>query len=297
MRIPCLLLALACLPTAPARAWGVAGHRLLAAGALRDLPPEVAAWYRGREAQVVQHAPDPDAWRTHDPLEAPRHFLDSEAYGGAGGVPVCELEAQGRLGAGAFQASGQVPWVIQARTLALAQAFRNGERDRVALETAWLSHYAGDLQVPLHTTANFDGELTGQAGIHARWESGLLERMEAQAPFEPEVRPATPGPGAFGLPFAWLAESFALVPDVLEADRIAKAVAVRGGEGGYGPVYWAVFQDLQGELLRERLARAAHRTALLVLEAWGRAGRPAPPAAVHGNGPLRGHSLHAGADA
>jgi len=275
MRRTRLLIALAILLSPPAQAWGVLGHRLLAAGALRDLPPEVAVWYEGREARVADHAAEPDAWREGDPLEAPRHFLNGEPYGGAGEVPHGELAAQGRLGAEAFRALGQVPWVIQARTLALAQAFRSGDRDRVALETAWLSHYVGDLQVPLHTTVHFDGE-PGQAGLHARWESQLLERLEAQAPFEPEVRPAVPDPGAWSLPFAWLAESFAQVPELLEADREARAVAVRSGEGGYGPIYWGVFQDLQGERLKLRLSLAAHRTAVMVLEAWRLAERPLP---------------------
>jgi hypothetical protein len=38
-----------------------------------------------------------------------------------------------------------------------------------------LGHYVGDAQVPLHTTSNYDGQKTGQHGLHAFWESRLPE--------------------------------------------------------------------------------------------------------------------------
>jgi hypothetical protein len=38
-----------------------------------------------------------------------------------------------------------------------------------------LGHYMGDAHVPLHTTLNYNGKLTGQWGIHGFWESRLPE--------------------------------------------------------------------------------------------------------------------------
>jgi hypothetical protein len=37
--------------------------------------------------------------------------------------------------------------------------------------SADFGHYLGDLNVPLHTTMNYNGQLTGQEGIHGFWES------------------------------------------------------------------------------------------------------------------------------
>src|SRR5690606_7761813 len=41
--------------------------------------------------------------------------------------------------------------------------------------SADLGHYIGDAHVPLHTTRNYNGQLTGQEGIHGFWESRLPE--------------------------------------------------------------------------------------------------------------------------
>ncbi len=38
-----------------------------------------------------------------------------------------------------------------------------------------LAHYIEDANVPLHTTNNYDGQLTNQKGIHALWESTIPE--------------------------------------------------------------------------------------------------------------------------
>ena len=38
-----------------------------------------------------------------------------------------------------------------------------------------LGHYVADAHVPLHTSLNYNGQLTGQKGIHAFWESRLPE--------------------------------------------------------------------------------------------------------------------------
>ncbi|MEE9373981.1 MAG: zinc dependent phospholipase C family protein [Saprospiraceae bacterium] len=38
-----------------------------------------------------------------------------------------------------------------------------------------MGHYIGDAHVPLHTTENYNGQLTGQDGIHAFWETRIPE--------------------------------------------------------------------------------------------------------------------------
>ena len=50
-----------------------------------------------------------------------------------------------------------------------------------------LGHYVGDAHVPLHAVLNYDGQLTGQTGVHARWESDLVDRFLRQ--LEPRVEP------------------------------------------------------------------------------------------------------------
>lgn len=267
--LPCLL-ALALFPPPPLAAWGREGHERVAALACRDLPAPLAAWFRGREAVLRDHVNDPDHWKLDDPGEGPRHFLDTEAYGGPAGVPRALGEARARLGPEAFARDGQAPWVIQDRVQGLAQAFRAGDPDRVALAAAFLCHYVGDLNVPLHTTADYDGRSSGQAGVHRRWETGLVERLGA---WEPEPRQAALDPLGLQAPWAWLEEANALVAPLLLDDREAGSGPPR--EDDLGPGYWAEFNRRQGPVVREQLERAGQRTAQMILLAWHLAGEPA----------------------
>jgi len=68
-----------------------------------------------------------------------------------------------------------VPWHIQVVYGRLINAFQRGDLDRILFYSADLGHYIGDAHVPLHTTENYNGQLTGQHGIHAFWESRIPE--------------------------------------------------------------------------------------------------------------------------
>lgn len=193
--LPCML-ALALLAPLPLAAWGRKGHDIVASLAFRDLPGEVAPWFQGREATLREHCNDPDEWRLADHREAPNHFLNADTYGGPALVPRSIRAARAQLGAEAFEQNGQVPWVIQDRVDRLARAFRSGDPAEAAWEAAILCHYVGDLNVPLHTSANHDGQQSGQLGIHHRWESGLVERLGPGT----RSRARPPWPGSLGTP-------------------------------------------------------------------------------------------------
>ena len=57
----------------------------------------------------------------------------------------------------------------------LQKAFEANNVDLILKYSADIGHYIGDAHVPLHTTANYNGQLTGQKGIHGLWESRLVE--------------------------------------------------------------------------------------------------------------------------
>jgi hypothetical protein len=70
---------------------------------------------------------------------------------------------------------GYVPYWIVVIKEKLTNAFRNANRDSILFYSADLGHYIGDANVPLHTSLNYDGQLTGQRGLHALWESVIPE--------------------------------------------------------------------------------------------------------------------------
>jgi hypothetical protein len=277
MRLTAPALALLCLTAPPLSAWGRRGHEIVATLACRDLPEGPAAWFQDAEQTLRDHCNDPDLWKETDPSEGPRHFLDSEAYGGPAAVPHSRAAARARLGAEAFDRNGQVPWVIQDQVAQLATAFRGGDPAQVWFRAAILCHYAGDLNVPLHTTANYNGQFTGQTGVHHRWEGGLVERL---GDWQPEVRTAELTGDSRTAPWRWLQESFALVAPLLRGDLEAHGPALSNGpeervEPELRSAYWREFERSQGPVVREQLNRAGQRTAEMILLAWDKAGRPA----------------------
>jgi hypothetical protein len=74
-----------------------------------------------------------------------------------------------------FAEHGIVPYHLQAMQRRLTDAFRDSDHERVLRVSAELGHYIADACVPLHTTSNYNGQLTGQDGIHAFWESRIPE--------------------------------------------------------------------------------------------------------------------------
>jgi len=266
MRMPARTLALLCCLCSPLAAWGRKGHEIVATLACRDLPPSLAPWFQGREQDLRDHCNDPDAWKQADPQEGSRHYLNVEPYGGPFAVPRSREAAAAQVGAEAFARDGQVPWAIQDRVQLLAAAFKAGDPDQVVFQAAILCHYVGDLNVPLHTTANHDGQFTGQHGVHHRWEGGLVDRL---GDWQGEVRTARLEPDARFAPWQWLRESFALVAPLLRDDLEAHGPGPREAqESARESYYWAEFTRLEGPVVQEQLNRAGQRTAEMILLAW-----------------------------
>src|SRR5262245_62752024 len=82
--LPVALIALVCsfLPTAHLGAWGFNGHKFIMDRAIDVLPPELRPFFQKYRTTIVEHAIDPDTYRTVGwAEEPPRHFLDMDAYG------------------------------------------------------------------------------------------------------------------------------------------------------------------------------------------------------------------------
>ncbi|RZL16290.1 MAG: S1/P1 Nuclease [Hymenobacter sp.] len=168
----------------PAQAWGFFGHRLLNRLAVYTLPPEMLLFFKGNIEYLTTNATRPDSRRTVVPTEAPRHFMDVDVYGDsaltAHGLPRAYADAVALVGGeDSLLHHGIVPWQVATMKSQLTAAFQAGDTDRILYLAADLGHYVADACVPLHTTRNYNGQLTGQRGIHALWESRLPELQAA----------------------------------------------------------------------------------------------------------------------
>ena len=142
------------------------------------LPPEMFVFYKKYIDFITDHSVDPDRRRYSDPEEACRHYIDIDYYEKSlpiDTIPHYWTEAVKTYGKDTLAAHGIVPWHIILMKNRLTEAFRNKDMMAVLRLSADIGHYIADAHVPLHTTHNYNGQFSGQYGIHAFWESRLPE--------------------------------------------------------------------------------------------------------------------------
>ncbi|RYY60190.1 MAG: S1/P1 Nuclease [Chitinophagaceae bacterium] len=178
-----LFLLVALLPAIkPCYCWGFFGHRQINYYAVFLLPPEMLLFYKTHISFLQEHAVDPDKRRYAVSAEAPRHFIDIDRYGAYpfDSLPRNWNGAVAKYTSDTLNAHGIVPWWIQVMLARLTAAFREKDQSRILKYSAELGHYIADSHVPLHTTRNHNGQLTGQKGIHGFWESRIPELLAAR---------------------------------------------------------------------------------------------------------------------
>lgn len=65
---------------------------------------------------------------------------------------------------------GALPWLVKKEYRNLVNAFKNNDDDGVVAASGLLSHYINDANMPLHATANCDGQIIGCPGVNSRIE-------------------------------------------------------------------------------------------------------------------------------
>ena len=157
--------------------WGFYAHKRVNRYAVFTLPEELVGFYKKHIDHLTEHAVDADKSRYAIKEEAPRHYIDIDHYGEN---PFQEMpkkwsDAVEKFSEDTLLAYGIVPWHIQKVYNRLVKAFEEKDIDYILKNSADLGHYVSDAHVPLHTTENYNGQLTNQKGIHAFWESRLPE--------------------------------------------------------------------------------------------------------------------------
>ncbi len=158
--------------------WGFFGHKTINRLAVFTLPEPLIGFYKQNIDFITEQATAADKRRYSDPNEAPRHYIDLDHYEQAlpmDTMPMFWMEATQKFTEDTLKAYGIVPWHINWKIKELTQAFKDNNKERVLRLSADLGHYIGDSHVPLHASENYDGQMTGQKGIHGFWESRLPE--------------------------------------------------------------------------------------------------------------------------
>lgn len=157
--------------------WGFFAHKHINRLAVFTLPGEMVRFYKSNITYISEHAVDADKRRYADTAEGARHFIDADRYGLApfDSMPQKWLPAVAKYSEKTLKENGIVPWQIERSYYSLVKAFQERDSAKILKVSANLGHYIADAHVPLHTTENYNGQLTDQVGIHAFWESRLPE--------------------------------------------------------------------------------------------------------------------------
>lgn len=157
--------------------WGFFAHKRINKMAVMTLPPSMITFYKKHIEYISEHAVDPDRRRYSSEDEACRHYIDLDHYGANpfDSIPRWWKHAVAKYSEDTLKAYGIVPWHIEKMVYRLTEAFKEENLDKILHYSADLGHYIADAHVPLHTTENYNGQLTGQKGIHGFWESRIPE--------------------------------------------------------------------------------------------------------------------------
>ena len=165
--------------------WGFFAHERINRLAVFTLPQEMIGFYKKHIVYLTENAVNPDRRRYAVKGEAPRHYLDMDVYGDSAWyeLPHRWADAVEKYSEDTLQAYGIVPWHITLMKYRLTDAFKERDVASILRLSADIGHYIGDANVPLHTTENYNGQFTGQHGIHGLWESRLPELFSDQYEF------------------------------------------------------------------------------------------------------------------
>jgi hypothetical protein len=161
-----------------AEAWGAKGHQIVAyVGA--DLSGE-AFWASNDEnMRTLSTVPD-RLWKASatKQAEAPNHWFQADAY--APDINRCEdilkfppkySDAVAQYGNSVIEKNGTAPWRIEQMYDSAVKAFRAGDMETGVQLVGVMTHYIGDLSQPLHVSENYDGQQSGNSGIHSWFET------------------------------------------------------------------------------------------------------------------------------
>lgn len=262
--------------------WGFFAHRQINRIAVFTLPPEIFGFYKRNIEFITEHAVDPDKRRYINHEEAGRHFIDLDRYD-QGTLPQEYKDAILKFGEDSLKAHGIVPWHIERMVRQLAFAFKEEDYDRILRLSADLGHYVADANVPLHTTRNYNGQLTNQKGIHGFWESRLPELFHEDYDFFIGKARFIEDP----LLLAWkiVLESYSAKDSVLTMEQELQkqfpsdqkySYENRGASliRVYSLEYSKAYHHLMRGMVERRMCNAILTTGSLWFTAWVMAGQP-----------------------
>lgn len=202
--------------------WGYNGHYIISWNMPLSLPAEMAE-FKDWNSYLAEHASDPDYRKGEDPTEGPKHYIDIDNYADyleSGSISQNLDSLIENYGVEFVGNNGYLPWATINSYDSLVASFINRDWEKAKFFAADLGHYVADEFMPLHITRNYDGQFTGNNGIHGRFESDMINR------FKDEIVIIESGIESIAVVenyiFNYMYENILYVDSIMEADNYGK---------------------------------------------------------------------------
>jgi len=251
--------------------WGAVGHSKISESAALFFNLQMQD-FQSWTTYLRDHASDADNRKGSDPTEGPKHYIDIDNYSDfltKGRIPQTLDSVNSIYGSEVVLSYGTLPWSTKASFDSLRNCLQRRDFTKAKVFAADLGHYVADGHMPLHITANYDGQLTSQGGIHSRYESTMIGANISQIQYTGED--ATEIPDVNQYIFDYLYTNYKYCDSVLQADLYAKSLS--GGSTSsstYKSALWSKTKSFTIPLFQ----RASHALASLIYTAWIQAGSP-----------------------
>lgn len=266
--------------------WGFLVHRTVNQLAIYKLPKSMEPFFYRNMNYIVDNSTRPDVRRNDDPSEAPKHFIDLEVYGDSAAWKMPEKwdDAVKLYSRDTLVKYGYVPYHVITIKNKLTEAFRSANKDSILFYAADLGHYISDANVPLHTSVNYDGQLTNQKGLHSLWESMIPEIELDQYTLYSHHKAAYLSNPEHAI---WNAirQSYVLLKNVFEQEKeVSKQFTdstkfrtqMRNGKPvkSYTTAFAKAYSQQLGKTINDQLLNSGNLIADFWYTAWADAGKP-----------------------
>ncbi|MFQ6676875.1 MAG: zinc dependent phospholipase C family protein [Fidelibacterota bacterium] len=264
--------------------WGYDVHKRINYKAAQILEGPLGEFTQRHADILAIYGPVPDYIKSAHSDEFYRHFIDADLYGD---YPFTELIIDyktlvDKYGEDNIKKWGSAPWTIEETTDILIKMFKQERWDEVVFYMGYLGHYVADLHMPFHTCANYNGQFTGNDGVHFRWESRMVDKLIPQFEGKGDIIVID---HFVETALAITKESFSVYPQILSADSKARRHLTEEQKKELNTYKFLSFEDQYltilfeetGDLAQDRLGRAATLTASFWFTCWKLAGSPLLP--------------------
>jgi hypothetical protein len=263
--IACLVVSAAVSPTA---AWWSDGHAHVTDAAVGHLPQPLRGFFHAhRDTVATASGEEPPA----------QHYINIDLYPEffAGTFPREINVLVATYGSTVVQQRGMGPWTaadyLATVSAEMAAAGTTQAWSDLLADSAALAHYLADLHNPLHLTENYNGQRTGNNGIHARYEGEMIGRHLPDLTLVRNPAGCTHWAWPIDAILDGVEADYAFVDDIMAADT-----ANRGVPPKYNEAYYTGMWEDTGAFTHPLFQSASESVAAAWYTAWVDAGSPRP---------------------